>query len=96
MNKASSQPLDQLQGQIERVTSTNEENSTTVAKVKVRGHLDLVTVVGNITCPLAGQVLKMKGELTNHPRFGEQFKPVSCECCTPATSAGIQKYLALA
>ncbi len=35
----------------------------------------------------------MKGEWANHPKFGEQFKAVYCECCTPATSAGIQKYL---
>ena len=96
MNKASSQPLEALQGQIERVTYANEENSYTVAKVKVRGRRDLVTVVGNITSSLAGQVLKMKGEWANHPKFGEQFKAVYCECCTPATSAGIQKYLALA
>ncbi len=93
MNKVSSQLLEHPQGQIERVTYANEENSYTVAKVKVRGRRDLVTVVGNITSPLAGQVLKMKGEWANHPKFGEQFKAVYCECCTPATSAGIQKYL---
>ncbi len=93
MNKASFQPLEFLQGQTERVTYANEDNSYTVAKVKVRGHRDLVTVVGNITSPLAGQVLKMKGEWANHPKFGEQFKAAYCECCTPATSAGIQKYL---
>ena len=43
MNKASSQPLEYLQGQIERVTYANEENSYTVAKFKVRGRRDLLT-----------------------------------------------------
>ncbi len=52
-----------------------------------------VTHVWIITSPLAGQVLRMKGEWANHPKFGEQFKAVFCECCTPTTSAGIQKYL---
>ncbi len=85
--------LEHLQGQLERVTYANEENSYTVAKVKVKGRRDLVTVVGNIASPQAGQVLKMKGQWVNHPRFGEQFKAVYCECSVPATSVGIQKYL---
>ena len=85
--------LEHLQGQIERVTYTNEENGYTVAKVKVRGRPDLVTVIGHMTSPLPGQVLKMKGEWTTHPKFGEQFKSISCECTVPATSAGIQRYL---
>ena len=85
--------LEHLQGQIERITYTNEENGYTVAKVKVRGRPDLVTVIGHMTSPLPGQVLKMKGEWTTHPKFGEQFKAISCECTVPATSAGIQRYL---
>ncbi|MDZ7761563.1 MAG: ATP-dependent RecD-like DNA helicase [Desulfovermiculus sp.] len=85
--------LEYLQGQIERVTYTNEENGYTVAKLKVRGRRELVTVVGHFTSPLPGQVLKMRGEWTNHPKFGEQFKAVDCECTVPATSAGIQRYL---
>ncbi|MCF8106273.1 MAG: ATP-dependent RecD-like DNA helicase [Desulfohalobiaceae bacterium] len=88
------QKLDYLQGQIERVTYSNEDNGFTVAKLKVRGRRDLVTVVGNITAPLAGQVLQLRGEWGNHPKFGEQFQAVFCKCSTPATAAGIQKYLA--
>ena len=84
--------LEFLQGQIERVTYSNEENGYTVAKIKVRGR-DLVTVIGHMTSPLPGQVLKLKGEWTNHPKFGEQFKAVYCQCSVPATSAGIQRYL---
>jgi hypothetical protein len=34
--------LADLQGQIERITYTNEENGYTIAKVKVYGHRDLV------------------------------------------------------
>ena len=93
MPSPAQQKLEHLQGQLERVTYANEENSYTVAKVKVKGRRDLVTVVGNIASPQAGQVLKMKGQWVNHPRFGEQFKAVYCECSVPATSAGIQKYL---
>ncbi len=93
MASSYSPALEFLQGQIERVTYTNEENGYTVAKLRVSGRRDLVTVVGSITSPLPGQVLKMKGEWANHPKFGEQFKSAYCECSVPATSAGIQKYL---
>ena len=35
----------------------------------------------------------MKGEWTNHPKFGQQFKIVFCQTTTPASVYGIQKYL---
>ncbi len=82
-----------LQGQIERVTYTNEENCYTVAKIKVYGRRELVTVIGNIVNPTPGEVIKMKGEWGNHPKFGEQFKIVFCQTTTPATVYGIEKYL---
>ncbi len=43
--------LTDLQGQIERITYANEENGYTIAKVKVYGRRDLVTVVGNFMTP---------------------------------------------
>ena len=85
--------LTDLQGQIERVTFTNEENCYTVAKIKVYGRRELVTVIGNIVNPTPGEVIKMKGEWGNHPKFGEQFKIVFCQTTTPATVYGIEKYL---
>jgi exodeoxyribonuclease V alpha subunit len=82
-----------LQGQIERVTYFNEENSYTVAKVKVYGRRELVTVIGNLVNPTPGEVVKMKGEWGNHPKFGEQFKFNFCQTTVPATVYGIEKYL---
>ncbi len=85
--------LTDLQGQIERITYTNDENGYTVAKVKVYGRRDLVTIIGNIINPTPGEIIKMKGEWGNHPKFGEQFKIVFCQTTTPATVYGIEKYL---
>jgi len=85
--------LTELQGQIERITYTNEENGYTVARVKVPGRRDLVCVVGNIMAPMAGEVLRMQGEWANHPKFGEQFKIVYYKSMVPADVHGIQKYL---
>ncbi|MDR3567738.1 MAG: ATP-dependent RecD-like DNA helicase [Syntrophobacteraceae bacterium] len=85
--------LAELQGQIERITFTNEENGFTIAKVKVSGRQDLVCVVGNLMAPMAGEIIKMQGEWTNHPKFGEQFKIVFYKSMVPATVSAIQKYL---
>lgn len=82
-----------LSGQIERITYNNEENGFTIAKVKVYGQRDLVTIIGNLMAPTPGEILKMRGEWANHPKFGEQFKVVQYETKVPATVNGIQKYL---
>ena len=85
--------LTELNCQIERITFTNEENGFTIAKVKVRGRRDLVTVVGVLMAPTPGEILDMKGEWTSHPKFGEQFKVVEYRTKVPATVYGIRKYL---
>ncbi|GAF88738.1 unnamed protein product, partial [marine sediment metagenome] len=85
--------LTDLSGQIERITFTNEENGFTIAKVKVQGKRDLVTVVGSLMSPMPGEILEMRGEWAHHPKFGEQFKVVQFKTTVPATVYGIQKYL---
>ena len=82
-----------LSGQIERITFTNEESGFTIARIKVRGRRELVTVVGVLMAPMPGEILDMKGEWTHHPRFGEQFKLASYRTRVPATVYGIRKYL---
>ena len=68
--------LTEISGQIERITFTNEENGYTVAKIKTRGHQNLVTVVGILMNPLPGEELDMQGEWSSHPKYGKQFKIV--------------------
>jgi len=85
--------LTELQGQIERVTYTNEENGYTVAKLKIHGRHELVTVVGNLLAPTPGEVLKMTGEWVSNPKYGEQFKVVHYKSFVPASVSGIEKYL---
>ena len=87
------QQLEQLQGQIERITFTSEETGYTVAKIKVYGRRDLVTIIGNIVNPTPGEIIKMQGVWGNHPKYGEQFKIVFCQTTTPASVYGIEKYL---
>ena len=83
----------ELEGQVERITYTNEETGYTVARVRAQEHPEPVTVVGNLIAPAPGEFMKMKGEWHNHPRFGRQFKVSSHRIVLPATVQGIQKYL---
>jgi exodeoxyribonuclease V alpha subunit len=83
----------ELRGQIETITYHNEENGYTIAKVKVEGRHDLVTVVGNLLSLNPGEVLKLEGQWDYHPKFGEQFRITSYESVIPATAKGMEKYL---
>ncbi len=83
----------EIQGQIERITFYNEENGYTIARMKVPGNRELVTVVGNLLSVIPGEILKLKGEWKTHPKYGEQFQVESYESIVPATVKGIEKYL---
>ena len=85
--------LEDLQGQIERITFHNDETGFTIARLKVKGFRELITAVGNLMAPVPGQVLHATGEWTTHPQFGEQFKIIRYQTLVPATVAGIEKYL---
>lgn len=83
----------EISGQIERITYRDEESSYTVARIKVAGRNDLVTVVGNLLSASPGESVRLRGQWHTHPRYGEQFKIESCESIIPATIQGIEKYL---
>ncbi|MCX7965363.1 MAG: hypothetical protein N2596_01880, partial [Syntrophorhabdaceae bacterium] len=83
----------EINGQIERITYTNEENGYTIAKVKVKGRNDLITIVGTMFSVSPGEILRIKGFWDHHPKYGEQFKITDYETLIPATIKGIEKYL---
>jgi exodeoxyribonuclease V alpha subunit len=85
--------LSKINGQIEKITFSNEENGFTIAKLKTKGEKDLITVVGSLPGINPGEVLELLGEWGNHPKFGRQFKVVKFRSVMPATAAGIEKYL---
>ena len=82
-----------MTGQVERITFSNDENGFTIAKVRIEGRSDLVTVLGNLLEPTPGTVLEMNGRWTRHRHFGEQFKVDSFSTRVPAGVNGIRLYL---
>ena len=52
-----------------------------------------ITAVGNLSGVQVGETLRLTGTWTTHSRFGEQFQVSSFTAVTPATVAGIERYL---
>ncbi len=84
----------ELQGQIERITFVNEDNGFTVAQLKVKGRPQPVTIVGHLLQPKPGEQVRLLGDWQQHPKYGEQFRFSSSQTLVPATTAGMEKYLA--
>src|SRR5438876_2611294 len=63
-----------LAGLVERVTFHNSENGFCVLRAKVRGHSDIVTVVGHAATIAAGEWITASGEWVNDRTHGQQFK----------------------
>src|SRR4028119_1029589 len=61
---------DRLSGSVERVTFHNVENGFCVLRVKVRGHRDLVTVVGHAAAISAGEHIEADGLWLNDRTHG--------------------------
>jgi exodeoxyribonuclease V alpha subunit len=83
-----------LAGMVERVTYQNAENGFCVIRVKVRGHRDLVTVVGHAAAISAGEWITATGEWFNDRTHGQQFKTKFLKTSAPTSVEGIEKYLA--
>lgn len=82
----------EIEGVVEHIVYKNEENGYTVAKIKY--NKDLIAAVGFMPFLSEGQRVKVNGEWTVHPTFGQQIKVEGCEEVMPATIDGVEKYLA--
>lgn len=85
--------VETLEGQVERITYAGEEDGYSVLRLKVRGRRDLVTVVGSFLSVTPGEVLRLRGAWSRHPKYGQQFRADHYETLSPDTVEGIRKYL---
>lgn len=86
-------PLEKLQGSIERVTFHSESSGFCVLRIKVRGHRELITVLGSAASVTAGEYIECSGFWVNDRQHGQQFKSISLKIVPPTTLDGIEKYL---
>jgi len=91
--ESSSSTQEVLAGLVERVTFHNAQNGFCVVRANVRGHRDLVTVVGHAATIAAGEWITASGEWANDRVHGQQFKARFLRTSAPNTVDGIEKYL---
>ena len=82
-----------LAGLVERVTYHNFENGFCVLRAKMRGHPDVVTVVGHAATIAAGEWITVSGCWVNDRTHGQQFKARYLSTSPPTSADGIEKYL---
>ncbi|MDL2232019.1 ATP-dependent RecD-like DNA helicase [Ruminococcaceae bacterium OttesenSCG-928-L11] len=85
--------MERLRCVVERITYQNEDNGYSVLKVRAKGFLDLVTVVGSMAAVNMGSVLLLSGEWKVDAKYGRQFAASAWEEKLPATVMGIERYL---
>ena len=82
-----------LAGLVDRVTYHNAENGFCVLRAKMRGHRDVVTVVGHAAMIGAGEWITASGCWVNDRTHGQQFKARFLRTSPPTSAEGIEKYL---
>jgi exodeoxyribonuclease V alpha subunit len=82
-----------LVGIVERLVYSGGDGAFTVARLKLEGGEEIVTVVGSLLGVPAGAALRVVGRFETSPRFGEQFRVVSYTEVAPATLEGLRRYL---
>ncbi len=87
------EPVESLQGAIERIVFHNPENGWTVLRLSVSGEREPTTVVGSLPGIQAGETLRLEGKFGNDPKFGRQFRAHSFQTVAPSTLTGIERYL---
>ncbi|MHC1720252.1 MAG: ATP-dependent RecD-like DNA helicase [Clostridiaceae bacterium] len=84
--------MHEIQGYVDTIVYQNDDNGYVIARVTDGD--ESITIVGYIPYLSEGQNLKLLGEWTLHPQFGQQFKVQSAEELMPDSVKGIERYLA--
>ncbi len=82
-----------LEGQIERITYQDHNSHFRIAKLRVAGQHQPVTVLGYMPATRPGETLRLTGVWQSHARYGEQFKVHAFEVLLPADVEEIRRYL---
>jgi exodeoxyribonuclease V alpha subunit len=82
-----------VEGTVERIVFSGGDGAFTVARLKLEGESDLLTVVGGLLGVPVGARLRVRGRREQNPRFGPQLRVSSYTEVAPATVEGIKRYL---
>lgn len=85
-------PEQTIEGVVDRIVYSNEENGWSVVRLVVRGK-GQVTAVGNLFGVQPGESLRLTGHWESDARFGPQLRVGGFMSVKPSTYVGIEKYL---
>ena len=90
---SASEPLETIEGTVERVVFQAPDGGYTVARLYREDRRELTTIVGKLVELKEGELLRLEGRWAVHKRFGRQFEVVRYQVVTPTTATGIERYL---
>ena len=86
--------IERLSGTVERVVFHSEDSGFTVLRLRVQDRREPVTVTGHLAAVSTGEFVECAGEWNNDKTYGLQFKAGELSVVPPASTEGIEKYLA--
>ena len=86
--------LQRLEGSIERIIYTNEENGYTICDLASAPDGEIITAVGIMPMVGAGDHMSLYGKWIHNPKYGRQFSVAQYERVMPADTASMLRYLA--
>ena len=84
--------MEEKKGYITHIVFRNDENGYTVFELEIPDGDD-ITCVGNFPFINEGEFVSLKGEMTVHPVYNEQFKVASFDVAEPDNEIAILRYL---
>jgi exodeoxyribonuclease V alpha subunit len=82
-----------IEGVVDRIVFESPESGFIVARLRVRGKVDLQTFVGNSLPITPGETVRLRGQWIEDKRFGPQLRVASYETILPTSVEGIERYL---
>ncbi len=92
MSGIEDEKLERLDGIVEHIIYSNNDNGYSVAKITLPSDEEM-TIVGILPYLVEGETISAYGSYIAHPRFGRQFSVQYYEKQLPKTESAILKYL---
>ena len=85
--------METIEGTVENIIFQSDDKQFCVFRTKCAS-LGLVTTVYKGPAPFMGEMIRARGEWTQHARFGRQFSVTGYQSLKPGSAEGVERFLA--
>ena len=85
--------METIEGTVENIIFQSDDRQFCVFRTKCAS-LGLVTTVYKGPAPFMGEMIRARGEWTQHARFGRQFSVTGYQSLKPGSAEGMERFLA--